>query len=160
VDRLCILAIPLNQTVGLNMSDNTAEGKSSNQMWGGRFASGPAAIMEEINASIDFDRKLYRQDIAGSLAHAAMLSDKGIISFEDRDKIAQGLKTILGEIEQGQFQFSRRLEDIRSCSGPPAHGPVAQRPGCAGFPALGEGRTAAHGYGADRPDRGISRARR
>ncbi|AZN73982.1 argininosuccinate lyase [Georhizobium profundi] len=94
------------------MSDNTAEGKSSNQMWGGRFASGPAAIMEEINASIDFDRKLYRQDIAGSLAHAAMLSDKGIISSEDRDKIAQGLKTILGEIEQGQFQFSRRLEDI------------------------------------------------
>ncbi|MEX3011418.1 argininosuccinate lyase [Hoeflea sp. TYP-13] len=87
-------------------------GKSSNQMWGGRFASGPDAIMEEINASIDFDRKLFAQDIRGSLAHADMLADNGIISAEDRDKIAQGLNTILSEIEAGTFEFSRRLEDI------------------------------------------------
>ena len=87
-------------------------GKSSNQMWGGRFASGPDAIMEEINASIDFDRKLFAQDIRGSLAHADMLADNGIISAEDRDKIAHGLNTISSEIEAGNFEFSRRLEDI------------------------------------------------
>ena len=81
-------------------------------MWGGRFASGPDAIMEEINASIDFDKKLYVQDIQGSLAHAAMLVDTHIISAEDGDKIAQGLNTILSEIENGGFEFSRRLEDI------------------------------------------------
>ena len=87
-------------------------GKSSNKMWGGRFASGPDAIMEEINASIDFDRKLYAQDIAGSLAHADMLADTGIISADDRNKIVDGLNTILSEIEAGTFEFSRRLEDI------------------------------------------------
>ncbi|MBW3096515.1 argininosuccinate lyase [Pseudohoeflea coraliihabitans] len=85
---------------------------ASNQMWGGRFASGPDAIMEEINASIDFDRTLFRQDVRGSLAHANMLANTGIITSEDRDKIAQGLNTILGEIENGTFIFSRRLEDI------------------------------------------------
>ena len=87
-------------------------GKTSNQMWGGRFASGPDAIMEEINASIDFDRKLYAQDIQGSLAHADMLADTGIISAEDRDKISAGLNTISSEIEAGTFVFSRQLEDI------------------------------------------------
>ncbi|WP_099866081.1 argininosuccinate lyase [Pararhizobium haloflavum] len=94
------------------MPDKTADSKSSNQMWGGRFASGPAAIMEEINASIDFDRKLYAQDIAGSLAHAEMLAETGIISAEDRDTITHGLKTIRDEIEADTFTFSRRLEDI------------------------------------------------
>jgi argininosuccinate lyase len=89
-----------------------SEKKASNQMWGGRFASGPAAIMEAINASIGFDRKLYAQDIRGSLAQADMLAETGIISTEDRDRIAQGLKQILGEIEAGTFEFSARLEDI------------------------------------------------
>ncbi|WP_027231349.1 argininosuccinate lyase [Phyllobacterium sp. UNC302MFCol5.2] len=86
--------------------------KNSNEMWGGRFASGPAAIMEEINASIGFDQKLYAQDIQGSLAHAAMLAKTGIIAAEDYDKIAGGLNTILSEIEGGKFNFSRKLEDI------------------------------------------------
>ena len=86
--------------------------KTSNQMWGGRFASGPAAIMEAINASIGFDRKLYRQDIAGSLAHASMLAEKGIISVKDSEEISRGLHTILSEIEGGTFAFSTRLEDI------------------------------------------------
>src|SRR6218665_1040029 len=86
--------------------------KSSNQMWGGRFASGPSAIMEEINASISFDKKLYAQDIRGSIAHATMLAEKGIISREDKDKIVEGLNTILSEIESGKFEFSRKLEDI------------------------------------------------
>ena len=86
--------------------------KSSNQMWGGRFASGPSAIMEEINASIGYDRKLYAQDIAGSLAHAAMLAKTGIISADDHKQISDGLSTILAEIENGKFTFSRKLEDI------------------------------------------------
>ncbi|APH70574.1 argininosuccinate lyase [Aquibium oceanicum] len=90
------------------MSDD----KTSNQMWGGRFASGPAAVMEAINASIGFDRKLYSQDIRGSLAHSEMLAEKGIISAEDQSRIAHGLNTILREIEEGTFTFSTRLEDI------------------------------------------------
>ena len=72
-----------------------SEKKTSNEMWGGRFASGPAAIMEAINASIGFDRKLYAQDIAGSLAHSEMLAEQGIIARADQEKIAHGLDTIL-----------------------------------------------------------------
>ncbi|QOF70007.1 argininosuccinate lyase [Aminobacter sp. SR38] len=86
--------------------------KASNQMWGGRFASGPAAIMEAINASIGFDKKLYAQDIRGSVAHSEMLAETGIISAGDQQKIAHGLNTILREIEDGKFAFSTRLEDI------------------------------------------------
>jgi argininosuccinate lyase len=84
----------------------------SNKMWGGRFAAGPDAIMAEINASIDVDRHLYRQDIAASKAHAAMLARQGIIPAEDADKIAHGLDTILSEIDHGTFVFRRELEDI------------------------------------------------
>src|SRR5258705_1122043 len=84
----------------------------SNKMWGGRFASGPGSIMQEINASIDFDRRLYRQDIAGSKAHAAMLARQGIISRDDARQIAHGLDTILSEMETGKFRFKRALEDI------------------------------------------------
>jgi len=89
-----------------------SDSKASNQMWGGRFASGPAAIMEAINASIGFDRKLYAQDIRGSIAHSQMLAERGIISSEDQARIADGLNTILTEIEAGTFTFSTRLEDI------------------------------------------------
>ncbi len=84
----------------------------SNKMWGGRFETGPDAIMEEINASIGFDQRLYAQDIAGSKAHAAMLAAQGIIAASDAEKIAAGLDTILSEIESGGFAFSRSLEDI------------------------------------------------
>src|SRR5271167_1302045 len=84
----------------------------SNKMWGGRFGSEPDPIMEEINASIDFDRHLYRQDIAASKAHAAMLAKKGIIAAQDAKRIAHGLDTILSEIESGKFAFKRALEDI------------------------------------------------
>ena len=86
--------------------------KKENTMWGGRFSAGPDAIMEEINASIDFDQKLYAQDIAGSKAHAAMLHDQGILSSADHAAIDQGLDTISSEIEAGEFKFSRALEDI------------------------------------------------
>jgi len=83
-----------------------------NTMWGGRFASGPAAIMEKINTSIDFDWHLYRQDIAASKAHAEMLAKQGIITADDARKIAHGLDTILSEIGSGKFKFNRALEDI------------------------------------------------
>jgi len=84
----------------------------SNKMWGGRFADSPDAVMEEINASIDFDRHLYRQDIAASKAHAAMLGKQGIITADDAASITHGLDTVLSEIESGTFTFNRALEDI------------------------------------------------
>ena len=84
----------------------------SNKMWGGRFRTGPAEIMEEINASIDFDRKLAQQDIAGSKAHVAMLASQGIVETTDAEAISRGLDDIKGEIEAGTFEFSRALEDI------------------------------------------------
>jgi argininosuccinate lyase len=84
----------------------------SNKMWGGRFSTSPDAVMEDINASIDFDRHLFRQDIAASQAHAAMLAKQGIIAADDARKIAHGLDTILSEIESGKFEFKRALEDI------------------------------------------------
>ncbi|MGC4106968.1 MAG: argininosuccinate lyase [Thermomicrobiales bacterium] len=84
----------------------------ANQQWGGRFAAGPAAVMQEINVSIGFDRKMWRQDIRGSLAHAAMLARMGIIPAEDERAIADGLATIAAEIEAGRFPFVDALEDI------------------------------------------------
>jgi argininosuccinate lyase len=85
---------------------------SANSMWGGRFAAGPDAIMEAINASIGFDRRLYAQDIRGSRAHAAMLAAQGIISTSDAEAIREGLLTVLSEIEAGDFPFRTELEDI------------------------------------------------
>jgi argininosuccinate lyase len=89
------------------MTDTT-----SNKMWGGRFAAGPDAIMEAINASISFDKRLAAQDIAGSRAHAAMLAATGIISDRDAQAMREGLLTVLSEIEAGDFTFSTALEDI------------------------------------------------
>lgn len=86
--------------------------KSSNAMWGGRFAAGPDAIMEAINASIDFDKRMAQQDIEGSRAHAAMLAACGIISDSDGEAIREGLLTVLSEIEAGEFTYSKELEDI------------------------------------------------
>lgn len=84
----------------------------TNKMWGGRFGSGPDAIMEEINASIGFDQRLFAQDIKGSLAHAKMLAEQGIISKSDAAEIRRGLEKVQAEIESGAFTFSRGLEDI------------------------------------------------
>ncbi len=89
-----------------------ANSKSANQMWGGRFAEGPDAIMTAINASIGFDHRLYAQDIAGSRAHAAMLAAQGIITDSDAKAIGEGLLAILSEIERGEFTFTTALEDI------------------------------------------------
>ncbi len=81
-------------------------------MWGGRFEQGPAAIMEEINASIDFDRRLAEQDLAGSKAHARMLAKQGIIAQSDADAILKGLDAISHEVASGSFSFKRELEDV------------------------------------------------
>ena len=81
-------------------------------MWGGRYASGPSAVMQEINASIGFDRRLFAQDIAGSEAHCRMLVDQGLITAEDGAAIQDGLARILKEIEAGRFEFKTALEDI------------------------------------------------
>ncbi|WP_292290816.1 argininosuccinate lyase [Marivita sp.] len=86
--------------------------KSSNQMWGGRFAAGPDAIMEAINASIGFDKRMAAQDIAGSRAHAAMLAAQDIVTPSDAEAMREGLLTVLSEIETGEFAFSTALEDI------------------------------------------------
>ncbi len=85
---------------------------SSNAMWGGRFAAGPDAIMEAINASIGFDRRLAAQDITGSRAHAAMLAAQGIVTQEDARAIAAGLDAVEAEIAAGTFEFRTALEDI------------------------------------------------
>ena len=84
----------------------------ANKLWGGRFETGPAAIMRRINASIDFDKRLYAEDIAGSKAHCAMLVAQNIISPEDGDAIAGGLEQIRQEIDAGAFVFSEANEDI------------------------------------------------
>lgn len=86
--------------------------KPANTMWGGRFAMSPAEIMQEINASIGFDKQLAPQDIRGSKAHAAMLADAGIIAQSDAGEIAEGLDKIKAEIDAGTFEFSRALEDV------------------------------------------------
>jgi argininosuccinate lyase len=85
---------------------------AANAMWGGRFSASPSALMEAINVSVGFDRRLYAQDVAGSTAHAAMLARQGIISEADRDAIQAGLAQVLAEIEAGTFRFQTALEDI------------------------------------------------
>src|SRR5260370_27016983 len=84
----------------------------ANTMWGGRFAGGPAAILRRINASIDFDKRLYAEDIAGSQAHCAMLVAQNVLSPEDGAAIAGGLEQIRGEIDSGPFVFREENEDI------------------------------------------------
>ena len=86
--------------------------KSSNKMWGGRFSTGPDSIMEAINASIDFDKRLGPEDVESSLAHADMLGATGILNVSDVSAIKEGLQEILSELNSGEFQFSADLEDI------------------------------------------------
>ena len=86
--------------------------QAANSMWGGRFSAPPAEIMEEINASIGFDKVMAPQDIRGSKAHAEMLAEQGIISKTDAREIVKGLDAVLAEIEAGTFRFSRKLEDV------------------------------------------------
>ena len=85
---------------------------SANAIWGGRFDASPEAVMEQINASIDFDKRLYAKDIAGSKAHCEMLVAQGIIDRADGKAIVEGLDRVLSEIETGAFEFKTVLEDI------------------------------------------------
>jgi argininosuccinate lyase len=98
----------------LDVTDKDESPVKSQLQWGGRFGAGPAAVMQAINVSIGFDRKLWVEDIAGSQAHAAMLAAQGIISAEDQAAIASGLEDIAIEIEDGRFGFSEALEDIHT----------------------------------------------
>lgn len=94
------------------MTQESKVSSSANPLWGGHYAQGPSAIMEEINVSVDVDKRLYAHDIAASKAHAEMLAACGIISSKDSEDIARGLDVILKEIESGAFVFSRALEDV------------------------------------------------
>ncbi len=85
---------------------------SSNKMWGGRFEDKPSDIMEQINASISIDKRMWRQDIRGSIAHATMLSNQGIITKDEAVEIVNGLNKIAEEIKYGNFEFKTSLEDI------------------------------------------------
>jgi len=105
-------AMRRERRVGSSTKDTPKVSSTANRQWGGRFAEGPSAIMEAINASIGFDRKMWRQDIRGSLAHAAMLRHVGIISADDEAAIRRGLEEIAARIEKGDFPFSEALEDI------------------------------------------------
>ncbi|MDE2459588.1 MAG: argininosuccinate lyase [Rhodospirillales bacterium] len=98
----------------LGLTDKDSTPVKSQLQWGGRFGAGPAEVMQAINASISFDAKLWRQDIAGSHAHAAMLAKQGIITHEDQAAIKAGLEAIAAEIEAGTFVFSEALEDIHT----------------------------------------------
>ena len=95
-----------------DMSDETSKTTDTSTIWGGRFQAGPSAVMDAINASIDFDQRLYTQDIAGSKAHARMLGAQGILAAADVDTIIDGLDAVEAEIAGGRFQFKTELEDI------------------------------------------------
>src|SRR5208337_1013452 len=85
---------------------------AEDKLWGGRFTQPTDKFVEEFTASIEFDKRLYRHDIRGSIAHARMLGRQGIIPPEDTEEIVGGLQDILGRIESGSFDFSVSLEDI------------------------------------------------
>ncbi len=86
--------------------------QQQNQLWGGRFSESTDAFVQEFTASVAFDRRMYRQDIQGSMAHATMLAEAGVLTDDERDAIHQGLKEIRAEIEAGDFQWSVALEDV------------------------------------------------
>lgn len=93
-------------------SESDVQPVTSNSMWGGRFSQQPDELMEAINASVDIDKRLAQQDISGSVAHTNMLAAQGIITEADAEEIKSGLAQVLKEIENGQFSFSKALEDI------------------------------------------------
>ncbi len=94
------------------MASKPDSSKSSAKLWGGRFAESTAASVEAFSASIDYDSRLYRYDIAGSKAHATMLADNGMLSKDELKAIIEGLSQIEKEIDSGEFDFRQELEDI------------------------------------------------
>lgn len=94
------------------MSESTHSGNTVEKPWTGRFSEPTDAFVEAFGASVGFDQRMYRQDITGSIAHARMLAEVGVLSEAERDSIIQGLEQIRGEIERGEFQWSIALEDV------------------------------------------------
>ena len=94
------------------MKKNSSEKQNNSKIWGGRFLTSPNELMEEFNSSIQFDKRLYNQDIEGSIVHAEMLCKQKIISATDFKLIKSGLKKIKTEISNNNFNFSIKLEDI------------------------------------------------
>ena len=103
-------------------AEAVTEKKQTQEMWGGRFGGGPAELMQRINASIGFDKRLWREDIAASKAHAAMLRDQGIIGAADAQAILNGLEAIAAEFQRDGVPENVQLEDI--------HMTVRRRGGC------------------------------
>ena len=93
------------------MSDST-NSPATNSSWGGRFSEPTDAFVARYTASVDFDRRMYRQDIQGSIAHARMLCKVGVLTAQERDDILRGLEEVLIEIERGEFEWSVALEDV------------------------------------------------
>lgn len=89
-----------------------SQDKSTSTLWGGRFSEATDAFVQRFTASVDFDQRMYRQDIAGSIAHATMLETAGVLNSDEKNAIIQGLKEIEQDIEQGQFEWSIELEDV------------------------------------------------
>ncbi len=104
--------MPRRQAIAAREDMVGSTGDGSNAMWGGRFAEGPAAVMREINASIPFDKRLWRQDVAGSKAHVAMLGAQGIVSAEDAATIAAGLDSVAADYAANGVAEDLALEDI------------------------------------------------
>ncbi|MDX1541124.1 MAG: lyase family protein, partial [Geminicoccaceae bacterium] len=92
--------------------EQSGAGRGSLDLWGGHFARGPAPLMEQINASVGFDKRLYAHDLAGSKAHARMLHAAGLLEDDEHAAIQRGLDQIRDEIEAGEFRFRTELEDI------------------------------------------------
>ncbi len=145
-------ALCLSQPAAISARRQTiatrADMSGSNSMWGGRFAEGPAAVMREINASIPFDKRMWRQDIAGSKAHVAMLAKQGIVSAEDAAAIDAGLDTVAADYAANGVPRPRPRRHPHADRGeaggcdrprrrPPAHCAQPQRSGRDRFSACG-----------------------
>jgi argininosuccinate lyase len=89
-----------------------SKNESTSTLWGGRFSEATDAFVQRFTASVNFDKRLYRQDIAGSIAHATMLAAAGVLSEQDKTAIVNGLNEILAQIEKGEFEWSVALEDV------------------------------------------------
>jgi argininosuccinate lyase len=105
------MTTPVNTPV-LNSTTPTAQGAESSGMWGGRFTEATDAFVAQFTASVQFDQRLYRQDIQGSIAHATMLASVGVLTDAERDDIKQGLQSIQADIEAGRFEWRIDLEDV------------------------------------------------
>ncbi|MCW8885883.1 MAG: argininosuccinate lyase, partial [Motiliproteus sp.] len=96
----------------MSNNNSSSQPQQANQQWGGRFSEATDAFVARFTASVDFDQRMYRQDIQGSVAHARMLAKVGVLTNDERDDIVRGLQEIVDEIESGEFEWSVALEDV------------------------------------------------